>query len=180
MKYCCDCGSGGSTAIPAGDNRPRFICDGCGRIHYSNPRIITGCIPVWDNKVLLCSRAIEPRRGYWTIPAGFMENNELAEEGAIRETWEEACAKVTLTGLHSMYSIPHISQVYLIFTGEVEGGEFGVGEESLEVKFFELDKIPWEELAFSAVHFALEKYVEFVGMEHKETHLGAFVREEGY
>lgn len=179
MKYCSDCGSEGEFTVPEGDNRPRFVCGGCERIHYSNPRIVTGCIPVWEDKVLLCLRAIEPQRGFWTIPGGFMENHEQAEEGAIRETLEEACARVTLTGLQSVYSIPHISQVYLVFTGEVEGGEFAVGAESLEVKLFGLDEIPWEKLAFSAVRFALEKYVEFVGTDNKETHLGSYVNPEG-
>ena len=179
MKYCSDCGSLGEMAVPEGDSRPRFICGGCGRIHYSNPRIVAACIATWEGKLLLCRRAIEPQYGLWTIPGGFMENNERAEEAAARETWEEACARVEISELQSMYSIPHISQVYLVFRGEVAGGQFAPGEESLECRLFTPDDLPWDELAFSAVRFALRKYVE-TNTDEQRVHIGSYVKPTGF
>src|SRR5210317_1863285 len=107
MKFCMACGSQLELKVPLGDNRERHVCITCGEIHYQNPKIVTGCIPVWEDKVLLCKRAIEPRYGLWTVPAGFMENGESTEQAAIRETWEEAGAHVKITSLYSIFSIPH-------------------------------------------------------------------------
>ncbi|EMO60542.1 NUDIX domain protein [Leptospira borgpetersenii serovar Pomona str. 200901868] len=115
MKYCGSCGSSVVYKIPEGDNRSRYVCDNCGTIHYQNPKIVVGSIPVWENRILLCKRAIEPRKGYWTLPAGFLENRETVEEGAVRETQEEANAEIRIVGLQSIYSIPHISQIYMFF-----------------------------------------------------------------
>ena len=143
-----------SRRIPAGDTLHRRVCDVCGFIDYENPRIVVGAVVRQGERILLCRRAIEPRRGYWTLPAGFMEQNETAEEGARREAREEACANIRITGLLAVYSIPRISQVQLIHIAELEGG-FAPGPESLEVRLFAWEDIPWDELAFPSVHWAL-------------------------
>lgn len=166
MKYCSECGSEVSFKIPEGDNRERHVCDNCGIIHYINPRIIAGTVPVYDGKVLLCRRAIEPRKGYWTLPAGFMENGETTAEAAARETIEEAEANVTIQGLYTVFNLPHISQVYLFFRAEVIDGQYGVGEESLETQLFEEQDIPWQELAFPTIHRTLKHYFA----DRKEDH----------
>ena len=160
MKYCSECGSEVSFKIPAGDSRERHVCDSCGVIHYVNPRIIAGTLPVFDGKVLLCRRAIEPRKGYWTLPAGFMENGETSAEAAARETIEEAEAQVNIRGLYTVFNLPHISQVYLFYRADIIDGEFGVGEESLESQLFEEKDIPWDELAFPTIHRTLVRYFE--------------------
>ena len=158
MKFCSDCGAEVDFRIPEGDNRPRYLCDDCGAIHYQNPRIVAGCIPEWDSRILLCRRAIEPRYGLWTLPAGFMENGETVEAAASRETEEEACAKVRLDGLYCIYSIPHQHQVYMIFRGQVINGHFEPGPESLETALFSEADIPWKELAFPVVERTLRRY----------------------
>jgi ADP-ribose pyrophosphatase YjhB (NUDIX family) len=166
MKFCNQCGNSVSLAIPAGDDRHRHVCDECGTIHYQNPNIIAGCLPIHQGKVLLCKRAIEPRSGYWTLPAGFMENGESVEEGALRETWEEAQAKVKLTALYTIYSIPQINQVYMIFKGQLDKPEFGAGIESLEVELFDEADIPWDELAFPMVTKTLQYFFEDRKKDH--------------
>lgn len=159
MKFCSICGSNKLTLkIPAGDNLPRYICESCEEIHYINPKIIVGALPTWEDKVLLCKRAIEPRYGKWTLPCGFMENEETIEEGAKRETIEEANANIEIQNLQAVYSIPHISQVYVVFLSKLLDMNFSSGEESLEVGLFREEDIPWHELAFSAVKFSLENY----------------------
>ncbi|MFE8072060.1 NUDIX hydrolase [Marinobacteraceae bacterium S3BR75-40.1] len=158
MKYCSQCGEPVEHRVPEGDNRPRHVCPSCGQIHYFNPRIVAGTIPCWQGKVLLCKRAIEPRYGYWTLPAGFMENAETTTEAAMRETWEEARARVDVEGLYTMVNVPHIDQVHLFFRASLIDGEYGVGEESLDVQLFEEDNIPWEELAFPTVKETLEHF----------------------
>ena len=160
MKYCSDCGSAISLKIPAGDSRERHVCDQCGTIHYINPRIIAGTLPVYDNKVLLCRRAIEPRKGFWTLPAGFMENGETTEQAAARETVEEAEANVTIHGLYTVFNLPHISQVYMFFLADLVDGKYGVGEESLETQLFDESEIPWKELAFPTIYRSLKLYFE--------------------
>lgn len=160
MKYCGDCGAETSFEIPHGDNMPRDVCKRCGAIHYQNPKIVVGCIPEWKDQILLCKRAIEPRLGLWTLPAGFMENHETIEQAALRETEEEAQAKVNLTNLYTVFSIPHVSQVYMVFRGVMKDATFGAGEESLEVKLFDLDQIPWTELAFQVMDETLKLYVQ--------------------
>lgn len=156
MKYCSQCGNSVSQRIPEGDGRMRYVCDHCYTIHYQNPRIVAGCVPVWGDQVLLCRRAIEPRRGYWTLPAGFMENSETMAEAAMRETVEEACARVRNLELYALYDLPHISQVYVFFRAELADLDFAVGVESLEVKLFDEADIPWSELAFPTVGRTLE------------------------
>lgn len=161
MNYCSNCGSSGiGQKVPAGDNLPRYVCDQCEEIFYHNPRMIVGCIPQWEGKVLLCRRAIEPRRGYWTLPAGFMENQESAAEGAAREAAEEALAVARIGALFAQFSVAHINQVYLLYLAELEVPEFGVGEESLDVQLFSESEIPWDELAFPVMRKTLELFFE--------------------
>ena len=158
MKYCSSCGASVSLRVPDGDNRERFVCTRCETIHYQNPKIVAGCIPEWNGKILLCRRAIEPRYGLWTLPAGFMENGETTEQAAMRETREEACARVNISALYSIFSIPHISQVYMLFRGELENGEYSAGTESLDCDLFGESDIPWDDLAFPVVRETLQRY----------------------
>ena len=158
MKFCSQCGASVSLRIPSGDNRPRYICDQCHTVHYQNPRIVAGCLPVWEGRILLCRRAIAPRQGFWTLPAGFMENGETLEQAAARETLEEACARVRQLQLYTLFDLPHISQVYMFFRAELADLDFAAGEESLAVGLFEESAIPWSELAFPTVGRTLECY----------------------
>src|SRR6478736_2569057 len=151
MNYCSACGAPVTKKIPAGDNLPRFVCDTCLAIHYHNPKIVAGCIPEWDGHILLCRRAIEPKSGLWTFPAGFMEIGESTEQAAVRETLEEAQARVECISLFAVLSLPHIGQAYLVFRGPMRSLDFGVGEESLDVQLFSLAAIPWGEIAFPVV-----------------------------
>lgn len=158
MKFCTSCGSAVILRVPEGDDRERFVCTACELIHYSNPRIIVGCVPVYEERVLLCRRAIEPRRNRWTLPAGFMENGETTPEGAARETWEEARARVSNLELYRVFDVPYISQVYMFYRCDLEDGAFGVGPESLETALYREDEIPWSEIAFPVVQQTLEEY----------------------
>ncbi len=155
MNYCSNCGQTTIRRVPEGDNRPRDLCESCGTIHYQNPKIIAGCVVLYDNQVLLCRRAIEPRHGLWTLPAGFMENGETVAQAALRETWEEARATPDLDQLYVMTSIPTISQVYMLYLAFLQTPEYGIGPESLETELFSLDEIPWDELAFQTVRDTL-------------------------
>jgi ADP-ribose pyrophosphatase YjhB (NUDIX family) len=156
MNFCSSCGSRLSSKIPRGDDRLRFVCADCGTVHYENPKIVTGCLPVWQDSVLLCKRAIEPRRGYWTVPAGFMELDETIQQGAERETWEEARARVEILAPYSMFNLPHVNQLYIIFRARLRDLEFSPGPESLDVQLFNEEEIPWGELAFGTVRHTLE------------------------
>ena len=158
MKFCSECGQGVTARVPDGDTRSRFVCDHCQTIHYQNPRIVAGCLAVHGQQVLLCRRAIEPRRGFWTLPAGFMENGETTEEAALRETWEEARARLQQQELYMLFNLPHINQVYMFFRGELADLEFSAGEESLEVRLFHEHEIPWDKLAFPTVGKTLKQY----------------------
>lgn len=158
MNFCPICGSAVEEKVPPLDNRMRFVCTKCETIHYTNPRIVVGCIPVFEEQVLLCRRAIEPRKGWWTVPGGFLENGERVEDGAIRETREEANATVDLSYLQTVYSIPHIGQVHMIFVARLVDGAFSPGIESLETKLFSQSAIPWDEIAFASARFALEHF----------------------
>jgi ADP-ribose pyrophosphatase YjhB (NUDIX family) len=146
--------------VPDGDCRERLVCGDCGWIHYENPKIIVGAICTWEDQFLLCRRAIEPRLGYWTMPAGFMEEGETAEEGAAREAMEEACAPIEIDRLLAVYSVPRISQVHLIYRARLTERTFDVGPESSEVKLVPWDEIPWSDLAFPTVHWALAHHRE--------------------
>jgi ADP-ribose pyrophosphatase YjhB (NUDIX family) len=158
MKYCNQCGSNLAYRIPEGDDRSRFICDACQTIHYQNPKLVVGCIPVWKDRILLCRRSIEPRYGKWTIPAGFFEQNETVEAGAKRELYEEARASVEFLEPYALYNLPFISQVYLIFRGPLKDKNFRAGYESLETLLFKEHEIPWDDLAFTVVSEVLRRY----------------------
>lgn len=158
MKFCSNCGNPVERKIPEGDDRERHVCGHCNTIHYQNPRIIAGCLPIHEDKVLLCKRAIEPRYGYWTLPAGFMENGETIQEGALRESWEEANATIQVDSLYTMFNLPHINQVYFFYRGSLANLEFGPGTESIDVQLFTEDAIPWDELAFPVIKKTLEHY----------------------
>lgn len=160
MKYCSTCGDHVEQRIPQGDNRHRYVCVNCNTIHYQNPRIVAGTVPVMDGQVLLCRRAIEPRYGFWTLPAGFMENAETTLEAAARETREEALATVTMEELYTIIHVPHIDQVHMFYRATLTSKNFGAGEESLETRLFALDDIPWDELSFPTVRRTLELFLE--------------------
>ena len=159
MNYCSHCGSAQlEIRIPDGDTLPRTVCATCGTIHYSNPKIVVGCLPEWDRKVLLCQRAINPRHGLWTLPAGFLENGETLSAGALRETLEEANARVDLDDLYTLISLPQINQVYMMFRARLRDLDFGPGVESLDVRLFDESEIPWEELAFRTIARTLRNW----------------------
>jgi len=173
MKFCTACGSSVSLTIPHGDDRERFVCTVCEEIHYSNPRVIVGCLPVYEGRVLMCKRAIEPRRNFWTLPAGFMENGETTLEGAARETWEEARARVSDLELYRIFDVPYINQVYMFYRCQVDNGEFGVGPESLETRLCTEAEIPWDDIAFPVIHKALKEYFSDVEQAHYPVRVSA-------
>ena len=144
--------------IPPGDTLPRHVCDACTTIHYQNPRLVVGCVPEWEDRILLCRRAIEPRHGFWTVPAGFMENGETTAQGAARETLEEANARVEMGPLYALYNIPHINQVYMLFRARLLDTDFSAGAETLETRLFTESDIPWEQIAFATVRNTLTHY----------------------
>lgn len=156
MNYCSECGAPVTQRIPENDDRLRFVCDACGTVHYQNPKIVAGALPVWEGQVLLCRRAIAPRYGLWTLPAGFMENGETTEQAAAREAQEEANAKLRNLHLYTVISIPHVSHVHMIYRCELESDDFFPGIESLETRLFHEHEIPWEELAFYSIRKTLE------------------------
>ena len=158
MKFCSNCGSPVMKRVPPGDSLPRWVCDHCGEIHYQNPRLVVGSIPAHEGKVLLCRRAIEPRYGYWTLPAGFMENDETTAQGALRETLEEAGARIELDAPFSMISVPRVNQVHLFYRARVLELGFKPGEETLEVALWEESNIPWPEIAFRTVGLTLKHW----------------------
>ena len=143
-------------SIPEGDNRERMICAECGYILYDNPKIVVGSVARWGDRLLLCRRAINPRRGFWTLPAGYLELHEATSAGAEREAWEEAQARIEIDGLLAIYDIPRISQVQLIYRARLLDEAVAPGPESLDVGLFHWDEIPWDELAFPSVHWALQ------------------------
>lgn len=159
MKFCSECGAPVELRQPHDDSRERHVCTVCATVHYQNPKVIVGAIPEWeDGRILLCRRAIEPRVGLWTLPAGFMENGETTAQGAARETLEEANALVEIKDLYSMYNLPYIDQVYLLFRARMLNLDYSPGVESQEVALFAEHEIPWDDLAFRAVRMTLENY----------------------
>ena len=160
IKFCSHCGAEVVHRVPQGDSLVRAVCDNCGHIQYLNPKIVVGCLPVHGERILICKRAIEPRYGLWTLPAGYMENSETATEGAAREALEEANARVEIEDLYTVYSIPHISQVYMMFRARLLDLDVSPGIESLEVKLVTEAEIPWDQLAFTMVRRTLEHYLE--------------------
>ncbi len=176
MKFCSQCGEPVISKVPDDDNRPRFVCESCHTIHYENPKIVAGCIPAWEDKVLLCRRAIEPRRGLWTLPAGFMENDETVQEAALRETQEEANAHVQLLELYTLLNLPHVSQVYMMFRSQLKDLDFSPGNESLETRLFSREEIPWNEIAFKTIEQTLTFYFDDLEKGHFRFHLGDIIR----
>lgn len=171
LKYCQQCGAGIERRVPAGDDRPRAVCTACATVHYENPRTVVGCVVEEGSRLLLCRRAIEPAHGLWTVPAGFLELGESFVEGALRETREEALAAVEVIAPHSLLDLPHIGQHYALFRARLRSG-FGAGAESLETRLFSLDELPWDELAFPVIHFALRLYVTDRAAGRHRMHLG--------
>jgi len=162
MKFCSECAHPVELAVPAGDNRPRYVCANCATIHYQNPKMVIGSIPVWERdgelQILLCRRAIEPRYGFWTLPAGFMENNETTADAAARETQEEAGANIDLGKLFTLLNVSHVHQVHMFYLATLRDLDFAPGEESLDVKMFTEAEIPWDELAFPTIRKTLELF----------------------
>jgi ADP-ribose pyrophosphatase YjhB (NUDIX family) len=172
MKFCPDCGAPNDVRIPDGDTRLRSVCSRCANIHYVNPKLVLGTIPVWEDQVLLCRRAIEPRYGMWTLPAGFMEVNESTAEGAMRETLEEAGARVSLGPLFSVFDIPHVNQVHVFYLARLENLDFAAGQESLEVQLFREEDIPWASIAFRTITATLRFYFHDRRLGHMSVHTG--------
>lgn len=160
IRFCNSCGSAVTHRVPEGDSFVRAVCDACGVIQYENPKIVVGCLPIYGERILICKRAIEPRYGLWTLPAGFMENGETLAHGAAREALEEANARVEIGDLYTLFSVPHISQVHVMFRARLLHEDVSPGVESLEVKLVTADEIPWDELAFMVVRRTLQAYLE--------------------
>jgi len=179
MKFCNLCAAPVERRIPQGEDRERYVCSQCNTVHYENPRMVVGCIVDHAGHVLLCKRAIEPRYGYWTLPAGFLELGESTVQGAVRETLEEAGARVQVTAPYAHFDIPHIGQAYVFYRARMLSPEYSAGTESLEVKFVTLDEIPWDALAFPSVRIALELYTQDVIKGRYRVHHGVIVREPG-
>jgi ADP-ribose pyrophosphatase YjhB (NUDIX family) len=176
MKFCPNCGQPVDLLVPDGDHLPRHVCGSCSTIHYENPKLVVGCVPEHQGQILICRRAIEPRLGYWTIPAGFMENNETMQEGAARESWEEALARVEIGSPLAIVHVLHAHQVHVMFRAHLAEPGFGIGPESLEVALCEPGDIPWKDLAFPSVRFALEHYLQDRAAGREELHFTAIDR----
>lgn len=179
MKYCNLCGSAVEWRVPDGDTHSRHVCLQCRTVHYSNPKVVVGCVPRWQNQVLLCRRAIEPRYGLWTLPAGFMEDNETTIQGAARETWEEAGARVHIAGLYALFNLPHVNQVYVMFLADLQSPEYGPGVESLDVKLYDEADIPWQQIAFPVVEQTLKLFFDDRRRGQFGTHTGDIIRLPG-
>lgn len=160
MKFCCECGSPVSIAVPPGEDRPRYICKHCNVVHYENPRVLVACIPEWRGDILLCRRAIGPREGLWALPGGFLESGETVTEGAIREVQEEAGAAAEITALYAVLNLPDINQVYLIFRGRLMAPTYRAGSESLEVRLFSRETMPWSRLTYKLMADVLTRYFD--------------------
>lgn len=159
MRFCSECGAPNQRAVPEGDTLERHVCTDCGTIHYENPKVVVGAVCNWDGKILLCRRAIDPRRGFWTIPAGFMELGESTEQGAVRETLEEANARIEVTDLIAIYNITRLSQVQIFYRANMLTPDFSAGHETLELDLFRIEDIPWDDLAFPTVHWVLNRAI---------------------
>lgn len=177
MKFCSQCGAEIVLIIPDDDNRHRHVCSVCATVHYVNPKIVAGCLPEFDDKILMCKRAIEPRSGYWTLPAGFMELGETATEAAVRETLEEANARVTIINLYCVFSLPHVNQVYMMYRAKLADTDFSAGAESLEVRLFDETDIPWGDLAFATIRETLKFYLTDRTRGQYPVHTGDIIRD---
>lgn len=176
MNFCSHCGQPVALQLPAGDHLPRHVCTACGTVHYQNPKIVVGCVPEYEGRILICKRAIEPRRGYWTVPAGFMENGETLEQGAARECWEEALARVEIGSLLAIGNILSAHQVHVFFRAKLLREEYGAGEESLEAHLMTPEEIPWADIAFPSTVFALRHYLEDRAAGVERHHVAALER----
>ena len=179
IKYCPICGSSVSHEIPAGDDRLRHVCRSCGNVQYENPKLVVGCIPEWEEHILFCRRDIEPQRGKWTLPAGFMENNETAAAGAVRETWEEARVRVRIVAPYRVFDLPFVNQVYFMFRAQMISPDFQTTPESSEVRLISEQDVPWDSIAFPVIRETLKSYFkdrrrgqfEFLNLELKPEHI---------
>jgi len=176
VKFCSECAATVRLMVPEGDSLPRYVCTSCGVVHYENPKIVVGCVPEWGKQILLCRRAIEPRRGYWTVPAGFMENGETMAQGAARETLEEALATVEVGELFAAVDVVHARQVHVMFRAILLEERFGAGHESLETRLFLEEEVPWPDIAFPSVRFSLEKWFEDRRTGNRGLHTTVFDR----
>jgi ADP-ribose pyrophosphatase YjhB (NUDIX family) len=159
VKFCSNCAAPVVRRVPPGDSVPRWLCDQCGVIHYQNPLLVVGAIPEHEGRLLLCRRAIEPRYGYWTLPAGFMENGETVAQAAQRETLEEAGARIALGAAFSMISVPYVNQVHVFYLARLLDLDFAPGEETLETQLFDEAGIPWKDVAFRTVGLTLRRWL---------------------
>jgi ADP-ribose pyrophosphatase YjhB (NUDIX family) len=160
MNFCSQCGARLAFRVPPDDHLPRYVCDACGTIHYLNPKLIVGCVPEFEGRILLCRRAIEPRRGFWTVPAGFMENGETLQQGAAREAREEALVEAQIGSLLSVVHVLQAHQVHVFFRASLATPRYGAGHETLEAHLVRPEDIPWPELAFPSTEFSLRRYLE--------------------
>jgi ADP-ribose pyrophosphatase YjhB (NUDIX family) len=177
MNFCPHCGSSELIIrIPEGDHKERWVCTQCESIHYVNPKIIVGCLPLWEGKVMIAKRGIEPRFGLWNLPCGFMETNETVEAGAVREVLEETGSEVELLRLHTVYNLLHEHQVYLIFLANMKSDHFQTTLESTEIGLFTEETVPWSEMAFNSSTFALRNYFEDVRTGNSAVHFGTYKR----
>jgi ADP-ribose pyrophosphatase YjhB (NUDIX family) len=160
MSFCSDCGARVTLRVPEGDNRPRDVCTACGTIHYQNPKIVVGCVPEFEGKIIICKRAIQPRHGFWTLPAGFMENGETLHQAAAREAREEALIDVEIGSLLSVVDVLYARQVHVFFRARMRTASYGAGIESLEVELVRAEDIPWSQIAFPTTEYSLRRYLE--------------------
>lgn len=160
IRHCRHCGSAVAYQVPTGDNRERAVCGQCAHVHYENPLNVVGTVPAWEDQVLLCRRNIEPRHGFWTLPAGFLELGETTAEGALRETDEESGARIELLGLFSVMNVVRVGQLHLYYRARLQDTRFDPGPETIEARLFREDEIPWEQLAFRTVRETLQRYFE--------------------
>jgi ADP-ribose pyrophosphatase YjhB (NUDIX family) len=163
QDFCSKCGATLNATVPDGDNKLRYVCGQCSAVHYENPKLVVGCVTEYQGSILLCKRSIEPRLGYWTVPAGFMELGETLAQGAARETLEEACATVELGSLLAIVDVLEAGQVHVFYRGTLVDGKFAAGDESLDAQLFAAEEIPWDEIAFRSGTWALKKYIEDAG-----------------
>ena len=172
MNFCSHCGNKVKLGTPPGDDRQRYLCESCGTIHYENPKVVVGCIPEMDGKILLCRRAIEPRAGKWTLPAGYLENGETVAEGARRETFEEAGARIEILAPYALFNICYVNQIYVMFRARVVDGNIKAGCESSDLRFFSERDIPWDEIAFTVIEATLRQYFKDIPTGLFPFHIG--------
>jgi ADP-ribose pyrophosphatase YjhB (NUDIX family) len=173
INFCSDCGQPVQHLVPPGDLRERAVCTACGAVHYENPKVVVGCVPEWEGKILLCRRAIEPRLGFWTTPAGFLEIGETLSAAAARETREEALADVQVGSLLAVVEVLHSAQIHVMFRARMRTPAFAAGTESQEVMLCEEGQIPWPDIAFQSISFSLRRYLEDRRLGREPVHFHA-------